>query len=147
VWAMSAICESGLLDGVKEYRDKISHDAQLLRRVLNLAIDGLLITTPRLEDNPIVYASTGFLRLTGYLEHEVLGKNCRFLQGEETTQSIVRTMHQAVHLGESFAGTVKNYKKNGEPFLNYIRIEPIFDEAGEVEYFIGSQLDCKRITS
>lgn len=90
---------------------KVCSDAWLLSEALDKAIDGVLLTSPRIEDNPIVYVSKGFINLTGYNEEEILGKNCRFLQGAETDAEIVKQMRQAVENGESFSGEILNYKK------------------------------------
>jgi PAS domain S-box-containing protein len=99
----------------------------------------LLITDPRLDDNPIVFANDAFIRLTGYSREEVLGRNCRFLQGKDTNPESVRALHEAIERGEAITVDILNYKKDGTPFWNRLRIRPIFSESGEIESFVGLQ--------
>jgi len=101
----------------------------------------MIVTDPRLPDNPIVLANESFCRLTGYSEAEILGRNCRFLQGSETHPQAVEALRAAVSAGRPGVTTLTNYRKDGRPFLNCVQILPIRDEGGELILFIGSQFE------
>ncbi len=118
----------------------IALDIDLLMLILDKVGDGVVLTDPNLKNNPIVYASAGFYELTGYTEEEVLGRNCNFLQGKGTSPGMIEEIKNAIFLKKSFKGKLLNYKKNGEPFLNLLRIEPIFQH-GELKYYLGSQIN------
>lgn len=98
-----------------------------------------LITDPRLEDNPIVFANGAFCRLTGYSRDEVVGRNCRFLQGIDTDADTVRAIREAVALGEGIAADILNYTKDGAAFWNRLRIRPTRSANGEIDGFVGLQ--------
>ncbi len=98
-----------------------------------------LITDPRLADNPIVFANEAFLRLTGYRREEVMGRNCRFLQGEETDPETVRQLHVAIKERRPIEIDILNRKKDGTSFWNRLSIRPIFSKSGELEAFVGIQ--------
>jgi len=94
-----------------------------------------------LPDCPIVFASEGFYNMTGYSADEILGKNCRFLQGEKTDKSEVKKISDAVHHGQSVSVRLLNYRKDGTPFWNFLTIAPVKLEDGTVAKFIGVQVD------
>ena len=98
-----------------------------------------LLTDPNQPDNPIIYVSEGFLRHTGYSREEVIGRNCRFLQGPGTDPSVRAAVREAVAAHREIAVRILNYRKNGEPFLNLLRIRPAFDRDGKLEAIIGVQ--------
>ena len=104
----------------------------------------MILTDPRQDDNPIVFANKAFLDLTGYEEKEVLGRNCRFLQGPRTDQEHVRELREAVEGGHAVSLEILNYKRNGTPFWNAVFIGPVFDTEGHLLYFFASQLDVSR---
>ncbi|EPS68603.1 phototropin-2 [Genlisea aurea] len=97
-------------------------------------------------DCPIVYASSGFFTMTGYTLKEVIGKNCRFLQGRDTDQKEVAKIRNAVRTGTSYCGRLLNYKKDGTPFWNLLTITPIKDERGKTVKFIGMQVEVSKYT-
>lgn len=99
----------------------------------------MVVTDPHQEDNPIVYVNDAFQRITGYSESAVLGRNCRFLQGENTLKSDVDKMHQAISEGQDVAVDILNYRANGEAYTNRLIISPILDENGGIRYFLGIQ--------
>jgi len=101
----------------------------------------MIITNPRLHDNPVVFANDAFCRLTGYHRDEVLGRNCRFLQGPESDPDDVGAIRAAVEAVRSIEIDVRNHRKTGEPFWNRLLLAPVFDEAGKLAYFFASQLD------
>ncbi len=104
----------------------------------------MILTDPRQPDNPIVFANRAFQDLVGYPQAELVGRNCRFLQGPETSRETVAELRQAVEERRAIATEILNYKRDGSPFWNGIFIGPVFDEAGEIVYFFASQLDVTR---
>jgi PAS domain S-box-containing protein len=104
----------------------------------------MILTDPNLPDNPIVFANRAFHDLTGYTQEEVLGRNCRFLQGARTDRETVREMRDAVRAHQAVSVDVLNYKRDGTPFWNGVFIGPIHDEKGGILYFFASQLDITR---
>jgi len=96
-----------------------------------------IITDPSLQDNPIVYASDDFLTLTGYAREEVLGRNCRFLQGTETLQSKVVQLRKALANGDDCNVTMINYTSSGIPFWNNLFIAALRDAENNIVNFIG----------
>ncbi|OAN63517.1 histidine kinase famiy protein [Sphingomonas sp. TDK1] len=104
----------------------------------------MILTDPRQDDNPIVFANKAFLDLTGYEEHEILGRNCRFLQGAETDRDAVAELREAVARKEAIALELINYRRDGSSFWNAVFIAPVLSEEGELLYFFASQLDVTR---
>ncbi|XP_057548908.1 phototropin-1 [Amaranthus tricolor] len=100
-----------------------------------------VITDPRLPDNPIIFASDSFLELTEYSREEILGRNCRFLQGPETDPETVRKIRNAIDTETEVTVQLINYTKTGKKFWNVFHLQPMRDQKGEVQYFIGVQLD------
>ncbi|EOY34234.1 Phototropin 1 isoform 1 [Theobroma cacao] len=100
-----------------------------------------VITDPRLPDNPIIFASDSFLELTEYSREEILGRNCRFLQGPETDPATVRKIREAIDNQAEVTVQLINYTKSGKKFWNLFHLQPMRDQKGEVQYFIGVQLD------
>lgn len=104
----------------------------------------MILTDPNQHDNPIVFANKAFLDLTGYEENEVLGRNCRFLQGAHTDRETVSEIREAVQEGRSVAAELLNYKRDGTPFWNALFIGPVYDSDGNLAYQFASQLDVTR---
>lgn len=102
---------------------------------------GVVISDPRLPDNPVIFANSGFTATTGYSVAEVLGRNCRFLQGKETDPATVKQLRQAIAQGQPFTGVLLNYRKDGSSFWNELTINPVFDNEGKLINFIGLQTD------
>ncbi|CAK8575946.1 unnamed protein product [Lathyrus sativus] len=100
-----------------------------------------VITDPRLPDNPIIFASDSFLELTEYSREEILGRNCRFLQGPETDPATVKKIRYAIDNQTEVTVQLINYTKTGKKFWNLFHLQPMRDQKGEVQYFIGVQLD------
>nr|AML78766.1 putative LOV domain-containing protein [Platyspermation crassifolium] len=100
-----------------------------------------VITDPRLPDNPIIFASDSFLELTEFTREEILGRNCRFLQGPETDQGTVQKIRDAVREQREITVQLINYTKSGKKFWNLFHLQPMRDQKGELQYFIGVQLD------
>ncbi|KAJ4838306.1 Phototropin-2 [Turnera subulata] len=100
-----------------------------------------VISDPRLPDNPIIFASDSFLELTEYTREEILGRNCRFLQGPETDQATVQKIRDAIREQREITVQLINYTKSGKKFWNLFHLQPMRDHTGELQYFIGVQLD------
>jgi PAS domain S-box-containing protein len=104
----------------------------------------MILTDPHQPDNPIVFANKAFLDLTLYEEAEVLGRNCRFLQGAQTDREMVRQLRDAVAVKDSIALEILNCRRDGSPFWNAVFIGPVYDTSGNLLYFFASQLDVTR---
>ncbi|CAM6018729.1 unnamed protein product [Sphagnum balticum] len=99
-----------------------------------------VLTDPRLQDNPIVYASEGFCAMTGYAHHEVIGRNCRFLQGPETDRRTVLEIRDAVREERACQVHILNYRKDGNAFWNLFYMAPVYSRKdGSVVHFVGVQ--------
>ena len=101
----------------------------------------MIITNPRLPDNPVVFCNDSFCRLTGYARDEIVGRNCRFLQGPETDPATVAAIRAAVDRVEAIEIDVRNRRKDGEPFWNRLLMAPVHDADGRLAYFFASQVD------
>ncbi|MFD2366103.1 histidine kinase famiy protein [Pseudoduganella sp. GCM10020061] len=104
----------------------------------------MLVTDPNLPDEPVVFVNRAFLDLTGYEESEVLGRNCRFLQGAETDPSTVAEVRSALKEQRAVAVDILNYKADGTPFWNALFIGPVFDKEGKLLFNFSSQMDITR---
>ncbi|OYX04752.1 MAG: histidine kinase [Caulobacter vibrioides] len=101
----------------------------------------MIVTDATQTDNPIIFANDAFLKLTGYARDEVIGRNCRFLQGPDTDPETVKTVREAVTAGDDVAVDLLNYRKDGSSFWNALYLSPVRNDAGQIVYFFGSQLD------
>ncbi|KIW67588.1 hypothetical protein PV04_06826 [Phialophora macrospora] len=99
------------------------------------------LSDPKQEDNPIIYASEEFYRYTGYGPDDVIGRNCRFLQGPKTKRESVARLKDSIGKGEDICETLLNYRRDGRPFINLLMIAPLHDDKGNVKYQIGAQVD------
>lgn len=104
----------------------------------------MIVTDPNRPDNPIVFANQAFLNTTGYSMDEVVGHNCRFLQGEGTDPEVVANLRRAIRERTDIAVEIQNFRKDGSSFWNALFVSPIFDRDGKLLYFFGSQLDVTR---
>lgn len=131
----------GISRDVTEQKE-ISEILSIRDKALMTASEGILITSADAENNNVaIFANEGFARLTGYNSEEVLGKNCRFLQGENTSKETSNQIKKCITEHKNFEGEILNYKKDGTPFWNLLRITPVFNEKKEVTQFIGFQTD------
>ncbi len=108
----------------------------------------MIVTDARQSDNPIIFANDAFLALTGYQRDEVIGRNCRFLQGPDTDPVQVERLRQAIDRGEDVSVDILNYRKDGTTFWNALYLSPVRGKTGEIAYFFASQLnisDKKRV--
>jgi len=120
---------------------KTDINPELLRQAVAASNDGLVIADARLPDMPLVYVNPAFERLTGYRAEEVVGKNCRFLQRDDTHQDGLDELRLALKSGESCVVTVRNYRKDGSPFWNELSVAPIVERAGQIKHFVGNLSD------
>ncbi len=102
-----------------------------------------VISNPRVADNPIIACNMPFIELTGYPENEIVGRNCRFLAGPATEPWLTETIKSGVRKHRPVLVEILNYKRDGTPFRNAVLVAPIFDEEGELEYFLGSQVELE----
>jgi len=110
-------------------------------KAIAAAHNGIIISDAALPDNRIIYANPAFLALSGYPEQEVIGHNCRFLQGPGTNPETVRLIREAIQSRQPVQTSVLNYHKDGTEFWNEITISPVRDTHGEVTHFVGVQTD------
>ncbi|MEP2101838.1 MAG: LuxR C-terminal-related transcriptional regulator [Parasphingorhabdus sp.] len=100
-----------------------------------------VISNPRLPDNPIVASNQAFSDLTGYQPEFIIGRNCRFLAGSATEPWLTEEIRRGVREHKPVLVEILNYKNDGTPFQNAVLVAPLFDEKGELEYFLGSQVE------
>jgi len=99
-----------------------------------------VVSNPRLPDNPIIACNDAFVELTGFSPDEIIGRNCRFLRGPRTEPEQTLMLREAIAERRPTMVELINYRKDGTPFRNAVMIAPLFDEAGELSYFLGSQM-------
>ncbi|MCF5520931.1 hybrid sensor histidine kinase/response regulator [Pseudomonas syringae] len=104
----------------------------------------MIVTDPNRPDNPIIFSNRAFLEMTGYAADEIIGTNCRFLQGPETDQSVVQSLRDAIRERTDISTEILNYRKDGSSFWNALFISPVYNDAGDLIYFFASQLDISR---
>ena len=100
-----------------------------------------VMSNPRLPDNPIIECNAAFVALTGYRSDEIIGHNCRFLAGAGTEPWLTEMLRNGIRRRQPVMVEILNYKKDGTPFRNAVMVAPIFDANGELEYFLGSQVE------
>ncbi|KAK0929271.1 hypothetical protein LTR91_024844 [Friedmanniomyces endolithicus] len=104
--------------------------------------DCFVLTDPSKADNPIMYATDGFVKVSGYARHEIIPRNCRFLQSRHTDRAAVRRLKTAIDKREESVELLLNVKKNGEPFWNLLYVAPLYDAHGNLAFFLGGQINC-----
>lgn len=102
-----------------------------------------VISDPRQRDNPIIACNAAFIELTGYHEDEIIGRNCKFLAGPATEPWLTETIRSGVSRHSPVLVEILNYKRDGTPFRNAVLVAPMFDEEGELEFFLGSQVELE----
>jgi PAS domain S-box-containing protein len=113
----------------------------ILSSILDECVNGVTLADPDIEDMPIVYANKAFERLTGYAQEDIVGHNCRFLQGPDREQEARYILADAIKKRQSCEVTLRNYRKDGELFFNRLKISPLFNRKGEIIYYMGLQYD------
>ena len=127
---------------IRDISDRLERERNLTlkTRAMDEAPVGITIADVSQPDNPMIYVNEEFQQVTGYSEAEVLGRNCRLLQGDETDPEPVREMREAIDAEESVTVEVRNYRKDGTQFWNRVTIAPI-DQNGAVTHYVGFQED------
>lgn len=124
----------------RHIRDLVRQN-QMLADAVDAATAGICITDPTLPDNPLVFVNPAFSTITGYESHEVIGRNCRFLQGPGTDGKTVARVRRAIDDRTAVSVELLNYRKDGSEFWNQLSIYPVFGRDGDLRYFVGSQTD------
>ena len=124
--------------------DISSHPKDIFFAAVETTRMPMIVTNPNAPDNPIIFANQAFLDMTGYESGEIVGHNCRFLQGPDTDPEVVTSIREAIDGRYDFSTEILNYRKDGSTFWNALFISPIFNEKGELIYFFASQLDVSR---
>ncbi|MFW3614491.1 bifunctional diguanylate cyclase/phosphodiesterase [Billgrantia antri] len=119
-------------------------ELRLLQRGIEASPNGTVMVDATQRDMPIVYANEAFCRLTGYHLDDVLGRNCRFLQGNETQPEEIAAIRQALATHSDVQVTLLNYRKDGTPFWNRLAISPVLDDTGRCTHYIGILEDISR---
>ena len=101
----------------------------------------MVISNPRRPDNPLEVVNSAFCALTGYSEADVLGRNCRFLAGEDTDPAATEQLRAAIRTRSPALVEIINYRRDGTAFRNGVMISPLFGDDGELSFFLGSQVD------
>ena len=113
----------------------------VMRELVGGLAEVFCLADPSIKDCPIVYASEEFYRTSRYSRDDVLGRNCRFLQGPKSNQITVARIGAAIRSGQESCETLLNYRRDGTPFMNLLLTAPLYDNRGSVRYFIGAQID------
>jgi PAS domain S-box-containing protein len=114
---------------------------RLLDRAVAASSNGIVITDPRVPDNPIVYVNPAFEEISGYTADEVMGRNCRFLQADDREQPALDELREALTEARECRVVLRNYRKDGTPFWNELYVSPVHDEEGRLTNFVGFQND------
>ncbi|QZX99206.1 PAS domain S-box protein [Halobaculum rubrum] len=130
----------GAIQDITETREQ-EQQIELLRRAIDAAPLGVTLADMRRDEEPLVYVNDAFEDLTGYCEAESIGRNCRFLQGDETDPETVAKLRAAIEAEESATVTIRNYRADGTPFWNRLTIAPVADSGGTVTHYVGFQTD------
>src|SRR5918994_1611095 len=135
------ISPSGVHHGSPLERRSSEELRRLLDRAVAASSNGIVITDPRLPDDPIVYVNPAFEKTTGYPMEEVIGRNCRFLQGEDRDQPELEELRACLREGQECRVVLRNYRRDGARFWNELYVSPVHDDAGNVIKFVGVQND------
>ena len=103
----------------------------------------MVISNPRRSDNPLEAVNEAFCRLTGYNESEIVGRNCRFLTGALTDPATTSLISQAIQRRRPVLAEIVNYRRDGSAFRNGVMITPLFGDDGQLEWFLGSQVELE----
>jgi PAS domain S-box-containing protein len=120
-------------------RNRREAELEMKTQAMDEAPIGIAITDPTLDDNPMVYANDQFCELTGYDRAEILGRNCRFMQGPASDPETVDEIRQGIESHEPVSVTLQNYRKDGTQFWNKLDIAPVRDDTGELTHWVGFQ--------
>ncbi|HEY9651452.1 MAG TPA: adenylate/guanylate cyclase domain-containing protein, partial [Coleofasciculaceae cyanobacterium] len=151
-WRLSAY-ENGFSYGIAQditesnwrgsgaYRTGVQETVKLRDQAIAASSVGIVLADARLPGMPLIYVNPAFEKITGYSAAEVLGYNCRFLQGKKTSQEAIEQLRAAIKAGEHCTVILLNYRKDGTPFWNELTISPIYDDDKTLTHFVGIQSD------
>jgi PAS domain S-box-containing protein len=122
-------------------RKEQQREKELLWEAVEKADSALVLAEPGDEDNPMVYVNEAFEEMTGYAKSEAIGRDCRFLQGEDTREEPVNELREGIENGESVTVELRNYRKDGTEFWNRVTIDPVYDANGDLVRYLGTQED------
>jgi PAS domain S-box-containing protein len=122
-------------------RKQREQELHILERAMEEASLPLTMADPTQEDNPMVFVNDAFEELTGYTTADVIGQNCRFLQGPDTDPETVAALRDRIDAEETFSTKIKNYRRDGSTFWNQLDVTPIYDDDGTLLRYLGSQSD------
>ncbi|MEG5234610.1 EAL domain-containing protein [Microcoleus sp. AT9b-C3] len=114
---------------------------QMMERAIESCSNGIAITDATVADNPIIYVNPSFERITGYRRDELMGKNCRFLQGTDTDSPAAQQLRTAIEEGRESQVILRNFRKDGTPFWHELSIAPVYNSRRHLTHFIGVQTD------
>ncbi|WP_017942490.1 MULTISPECIES: PAS sensor domain-containing protein [unclassified Thioalkalivibrio] len=116
-------------------------DAELLALAVDASNDGIVIAEREGDDNILIYVNRAFEELTGYRSEEILYRDCRFLQGDDTDQEVRQEIRAAIEENRPCRVTLRNYRKDGSLFWNELSLTPVFNDEDRLTYYIGIQKD------
>ncbi len=122
-------------------RIRSSERLQMMERAIESTSNGIAIADATVADNPIIYVNPSFERITGYNRDELIGRNCRFLQGKNTNPAAVQELRKAIEEGKECQVILRNFQKDGTPFWNELSIAPVYNSRRHLTHFIGVQTD------
>lgn len=120
---------------------ELDEDGDNLVASIRVSPIAAVISDPRLPNNPIVAVNDAFCALTGYPVDEIIGRNCKFLAGPATEPWLTERISAGVREQRPVLVEILNYKYDGTPFRNAVLVAPVFDSSGDLEYFLGSQVE------
>jgi PAS domain S-box-containing protein len=119
----------------------VARDQQSLIEAIGISPIAMVVSNPRRPDNPLEFVNEAFCQLTGYPEVEIVGRNCRFLGGKGTERAAKDEMRTAIADVRPALTELLNYRRDGSAFRNGVMITPLFDDEGQLAWFLGSQVD------
>jgi len=120
---------------------RVEETLRLRERALAASSNGIVISDAKLPHYPVIYVNSAFEQITGYKATEVVGRNCRFLLGNDTQQSAIEELRSALKAGKNCKVILRNYRKDGSLFWNQLSVSPIYNDNGQLSHFIGIQTD------
>ncbi|BAU90613.1 MULTISPECIES: PAS domain S-box protein [Methylobacteriaceae] len=129
------------LDPSDQRRRSAAANADVLFSAVDRTSLPIILTDPNQDDDPIVYTNRAFLDLTGYDLDQVVGRNCRFLQGPNTEPGCVDEIRAALRDDRDLTVEITNHRRDGTTFVNALFVGPVFDGEGRLRYRFGSQID------
>jgi len=117
----------------------------VLTQILNTCVNGITLSDPDQPDNPIVFANQVFTRMSGYEEADIIGRNCRFMHGDDRDQPGLQQIREALANNEGTEVVLRNYRRDGSLFHNQLTIQPLRDDNGKLLYYLGVQYDITQL--